>query len=144
MRSEVQLTSRNAASLPQATTGQIFDVQGGRVQILELAGEVTTAFQTQTNNMKLIMDPDSGGSNVDLCAQLDVTGKAVGTQLRVNGDLSDALEAAADVQELLGDYKPIVAGPGNILLSCSASSTGAAKWSILWRALDPGARVVAV
>jgi hypothetical protein len=93
--------------------------------------------------MKILHDPDSGGSDVDLCANLDVTAKAVGTLLRVNGDLSDALEAAADAQELLGDYKPIVVGPGVIKLNTSASSTGKAKWSILWRALDPGARVVA-
>lgn len=143
MRSEVQLTGRNAASLPQSTAAAIFKVQGGRVQILELAGEVTTVFQSGTNNMKIYHDPDNGNSNVDLCANLDVTAKAVGTILRVNGDLSDALEAASDAQELLGDYKPMVVNAGSLMLNCSASKTGAAKWSILWRPLDPGARVVA-
>lgn len=142
MRAETQLTARGAANLPQSTTEAIFKVQGGKVQILEICGEVTTVFQTATNNLKLIQDPDSGGSNVDLCATKDVTGLAVGTSLRITGDLSDALESGVDAQELLGDYKPVVVGPGSILLSASASKTGAAKWSCLWRPLDPGARVV--
>ena len=143
MRAETQLTARGANTLPQSTAAAIFNVQGGKVQILELCGEVTTLTPSGANNTKLIANPTTG-ADVDLCATLDIASKAVGVMLRVNGDLSDALEAATSgAQELLGDYKPMVVAPGTIDLSCSASKTGAIKWSCLWRPLDPGARVVA-
>ena len=143
MRSEVQLTARGAASLPQSTASAIFKVQGGKVQVLGIFGEVTTVMQTQTNNVKLIADPTTG-ADVDLCATLDCTADAVGTMYHITGDLSDALIAdTSGAAEALADYQPVIVAPGDIDLSCSASSTGAAKWSVLWRPLDPGARVVA-
>lgn len=141
-RAEDQLSYRNTKNLPQSTTEALFKVQGGRIHLIDLAGEVTELFQTQTNNMKFIHDPDNGNANVDLCAVLDVTGKAVGTHLRMSGDLSDALESASDVKEQLGDYKPVILNEGSVLLSCSASSTGKAKFSAIWKPLDPGARLV--
>lgn len=129
------------ADLPQSTTEALFNVNNGKVKILGIYGEVTTVIQSQTNNAKLTANPDTG-ADVDLCANLDLTGDAVGTMYGITGDLSDALlEATSGALETLGDYKPVVVAPGTIDLTCSASSTGAIKWTVEWEPIDLHATV---
>lgn len=131
----------NPSSLPQTTATPTFNVLGGKVLIHEIIGECTTLCQTATNNAKWIANP-TVGADVDLCATLDLTADAVGTMYRVNGDLSDAMETATSgAQEILGDYRPMLVAAGTLDLSCSASKTGAIKWTVIWSAVDPGARV---
>ena len=138
------MTNRGTASLPQTTASALFKVQGGRVLVMGIYGEVTTIVQTQTNNAKLISDP-TVGADVDLCATLDLTADAVGTMYGITGDFSDAMKTATSGALEIGstdNIQGVVVAAGNINLSCSASSSGEVKWSILWRPLDEYARVV--
>lgn len=131
---------KTSATLPQSTTQDLFTVVGGRIIITSIIGEVTTAIQAQANNMKLVSAPTTGTA-VDLCAVTDVSGKEAGTLLGITGTLSAALvasNAGATVQN-----NELIVPIGKIRLSCSASNTGATKWTLLYVPLDDAATVTA-
>src|SRR3954465_9190720 len=71
---------RTTAALPQTTQSALFTVAGGRVVILGILGEVTTAIQNQANNTKLVANP-TAGSDVDLCAVTDVANLEIGGKI---------------------------------------------------------------
>lgn len=142
----ISQVERATATLPQTTTVDLFSIDGGRVRILEIIGEVTTVIQTQANNTKLTFDPDSGGADVDICAVLDISADAVGALYGITGDFSDALAGgiAALESDALMEKDGIILPEGDIKLNCAASSTGAIAWTIQYQVIDPGASVSAV
>jgi len=131
--------SKATATLPQSTTAAKFTVSGGKVLICDIIGEVTTIIQAGANNMKLISNP-TVGADVDLCATLDIDGDAVGTTYHITGTLADAMVAktsgAGESQA-----SPIEVSAGTIDISCSASKTGAIKWTLFYIPIDAGAKV---
>lgn len=136
---------RATATLPQTTVGSIFSVTG-RVRITSIIGQVTTAIQNQANNTKLVFNPDGTGSDVDLCAVLDIAADAVGTLYTITGTAATAMQDGLWVlpaNELLA-ATGIVVQDGDIQLSCSASNTGSVAWELVYRPLSTGAAVVAV
>jgi hypothetical protein len=74
---------RAAATLPATTATNYFTVAGGRV-LAYFLGEVTTVIQTQACNAKLIHHPTTG-TDMDLCAVLNITAKEVGTLFGITG-----------------------------------------------------------
>jgi hypothetical protein len=133
--------SRAAAALPQTAASALFNVRGGRVAILGIVGEVTTAIQAQANAMKLIANPDVGTS-VDMCTTLDVNADELGCLYGITGVPGDALVGAnAGAGPLCA--RPLVVNAGTIDLSCAASNTGGIKWQIRYLPLDPGAFIEA-
>ncbi|MFJ5984314.1 hypothetical protein [Lentzea sp. NPDC092896] len=139
---------RATAALPQTTASPIFTVAGGRVLITGLIGEVTTAIQNQANNTKLIANPTTG-SDVDLCAVVDVANLEVGGKLSLTPDLDATPFSVALDKQLAGAIpmgfaaKAICVAAGSIDLSCAASNTGSVKWSVFYVPLDDGATVTA-
>ncbi|NUP23459.1 MAG: hypothetical protein HOZ81_46875, partial [Streptomyces sp.] len=81
---------RTTAALPQTTQSALFTVAGGRVIITSIVGEVTTVIQTQANNTKIVSNPTTG-TDVDLCAVLDITADQVGCLYGITGLFSDAM-----------------------------------------------------
>ena len=136
-----QATDRATAALPQTTTASIFTVAGGRIALLGLLGEVTTIIQVQANNLKVVSTPTTGTA-VDICANLDVSGKEVGTLFGITGIFSDALVGANAGATILCQ-RPVVIPIGAIRLTASASNTGSVKWRAFWLPLDVGATVTA-
>jgi len=134
------VTFRATSNLPQSTSAPIF-TSTGRIQLVAINGEITTALQAQTNNMKLIATPTVGTAG-DLCATSDTNGFVVGRQLFITGTLATGLQTPASGISIYQATSLIVKA-GTIDLSCSASSTGAIKWRIQYRPIDPGARVFA-
>jgi len=136
---------KTSATLPASTVQSLFTVSGGRVIVTSILGEVTTAVQNQTNNTKLQSVPTTG-STVDLCATVDIAALEAGGFLSLTPDLdatpfSVALQkqnAGATTLQVCGIVIPI----GTIKLSCSATNTGATKWSLTYIPLDDGAAVV--
>jgi hypothetical protein len=115
--------------------------------VLGIYGEVTTVIQTQANNTKLKHNPAGAGSDVDLCAVLNISADAVGQVYSITGTLATAMKsttlwmvAPAD------DIAPpgLVLGPGDIELDCAASNTGQVKWTLVYELIDAGANVAAV
>jgi hypothetical protein len=132
---------RAAATLPQGTQAALFTVSGGRVAILGIVGEVTTIIQTTANATKIVSNPTTG-TDVDLCATLDITADEVGCLYGITGTFATAL-VGANAGATLMCATPVVVPPGTIDLNCAGSATGAVKWSLYYVPLAAGATVVA-
>lgn len=140
-RNGVYFVHRATAALPQTTASALFTVTG-RVKLLSIIGEVTTVIQTQVDSTKLVANPLVGAS-VDLCAVLDISASAVGTNYKISGTFADALIAMASGATPL-QASPVIVAAGTLDLSCSASNTGSAKWLVEYEPIDPGAMIFAV
>lgn len=132
---------RATAALPQTAAAAIFTVTGGRVAIMGILGEVTTAIQNQANNTKLTANP-TVGTSVDLCAVLSIANDEVGCLYGITGTVSDAMLGVNAGYAPL-PARPLVVNVGTIDLDCAASNTGSVKWSIWYVPLDDGAVVTA-
>lgn len=140
---QIRRVEKSAANLPQSTAAAIFNVNGGRIEIISLVGEVTTVIETQANNTKLVANP-TVGADVDLCAVNDITADAVGTMYSITNDFSDAMVATtsgAIETSPTANSRNVIVAAGTIDLNCAASNTGQTKWVILYRAIDSGANV---
>lgn len=133
--------SRATATLPQTTQSALFTVTGGRVAITSIVGQVTTVIQTQANNTKIVANPTTG-TDVDLCAVLDISADQVGCLYGITGVFSDAMVGANAGATVL-QQRAIVVNVGTIDLSCAASNTGSVKWDITYVPIDAGAAIVA-
>jgi len=133
---------RAAATLPASTTEDLFSIDGGRVLLTGIVGEVTTLIQTQADNTKLTFDPDNGGTDQDLCAVLDITADPVGELYTITGVVANALRSDFAIGQ--GMTNPLVLMEGDIKLDCSATNTGAIAWTLWYIPLDDGAVVTAV
>lgn len=140
------LVSRATAALPASTDEALFTISGGRIFLLGILGEVTTVIQTQACNTKLKLNPTATGSDVDLCAVLDITADAVGTYYTITGTFATAMQGAtvhcAAANTMLP--QPLLLGAGDIELDCAATNTGSVKWDLWYVPLDNGASVAAV
>lgn len=139
-RTGVRRTERAADTLPQTTTKALFTITGGRIMVFGIVGEVTVAIQNQANNTKLTLDVATG-TDVDLCAVLNIANAEVGTLYGVSGVFAEAMRGAG--QALQGQTIPFALKPGDIDLNCAASNTGSVKWTLLWTPIDDGAYVAA-
>ncbi|HEX7134361.1 MAG TPA: hypothetical protein VF228_17425 [Iamia sp.] len=137
-----KLVNRATDTLPQTADEALFTITGGRVLLVALVGEVTTAIQAQANNTKLKHNPTATGADRDLCAVLDITGDAVGEQYTISGTVGDALRSSLLSSNAVLD-KPLLLSAGDIELDCAASNTGSVKWSLVYVPFDEGASVAA-
>lgn len=131
---------RAAANLPQTAAAPLFTITGGRILLTSIVGEVTTVIQTQANNTKLVANP-TVGSDMDLCAVLNISADAVGDVYSITGTLSDAMVGAGVAVAAMA--KGIIIPIGTIDLNCAASNTGQIKWTMHYVPIDEGASVAA-
>ena len=113
----------------------------GPVLIHDIWGIVTTtAVAAATTNCKISFDPDDGGSDVDLCTNLDLTGSAVGTILRVTRDFSEALIASLDIAEVTDYHAPavIIGQAGDLKVTYGAASAGQINWYLQYTKIGTG------
>lgn len=132
---------RATAALPQTTQSALFTVTGGRILLTSIVGEVTTVIQTQANNTKIVSNPTTG-TDVDLCAVLDISADQVGCLYGITGTFATAM-VGANAGATVIPVNAIVVPVGTIDLSCAASNTGSVKWKITYVPLDDGASVAA-
>ena len=132
--------NRATAALPASTQIALFTVTG-RIKLVSIIGEVTTAIQNQANNTKLVANP-TVGADVDICAVASTANDAVGTNYFITGTFATALQKSASV---VGVYQaaPLLIPAGTIDLNCAATNTGSVKWKVIYVPIDPGARVFA-
>jgi len=134
------VTQRASATLPATTATPYFTVTG-KVRIISIIGEVTTAVQAQANAIKLISNP-TVGADVDLCSTVEANAAAVGSLFTVTGTLANAM-----IKTVSGavpqQASPVIVTAGSIDLNTAATNTGATKWSVVWEPVDPGAMVIA-
>jgi hypothetical protein len=132
--------SKAAAALPATTTGNLFTITGGRILLTGIVGEVTTVIQTQACNTKVVFDPTATGSNVDLCANLDITGAVVGSFFTITGTAATAMQNGLAV---VGMTIPWVLQPGAVALTTAATNSGQVKWKMWYMPIDSGVTVAA-
>lgn len=128
---------RATATLPATTATAYFTIATGRVAAFFL-GEVTLVVQAQACNAKLIHNP-TVGTDLDLCAVLDITGDELGTLYSITGTPADAMLGAGMAARFVS---PVILKPGTVDFSTSATNTGSTKWSCFWVPIDEGATVV--
>ena len=136
-----KMVNKTTSNLPQSTATAQFTISGGRVLVTSILGEVTTVIQTAANNMKLIANPTTGTS-VDMCATLDISADEVGCLYGISGNLSDALIGINAGLVPAMERRGIILNSGTIDLECSASTTGATKWTLHYVPIDFGASVI--
>lgn len=143
-----RITERATAAPPQTADGALFRITGGKIRVLGIYGEVTTAIGAVANATKLKLNPSGTGSDLDLCATLDITGDAVGTVYSITGTVATALKSANLWAVVPADdiaAPGLVLAPGDIELDCAGSSgTGSIKWTLLWVPVDAAANVAYV
>jgi len=132
------LLNRATAALPASTTGPLFTITGGRIVVLSILGEVTTAIQAQATTLKIKSTATVGPVATDLCATADVNALAVGKLLTITGTLATALQTGSAV---LRQASPIICPIGSIDLLTVATSTGSVKWTLRWIPMDDLANV---
>ena len=132
---------RATAALPATAAAAIFNVVGGRVAITKIVGQVTTVIQNQANNTKLVANP-TAGTDVDICAVLNIAADEVGCLYGITGLNSDAL-IGINAGALPGQTRDVVVNVGTIDLDCAATNTGSVKWAIWYMPIDEGATVTA-
>jgi len=133
-----KLVQKATATTPQGTAGALFTVTG-RVIVDQIIGEVTTEIGAGANNTKLIANP-TVGADVDLCATVDIDGDAVGTLYHITGTLANQLIATTS-GAFEAQAGSVMVAAGTIDLSCSASTAGSIKWTVIYRALDSGSSI---
>jgi hypothetical protein len=143
-----QIVERATALPPQTADVALFRITGGKIRVLGIYGEVTTAIGAVANATKLKHNPLGVGSDVDLCGTLDITGDAVGQVYSIVGVLATAMKSTTLWLVAPADdiAKPgLTLGPGDIELDCAGSSvTGSIKWTLVYENIDVGANVAAV
>ena len=133
------VVARATGALAQTADLSLFTVTG-KVEILQIIGEVTTVVQTQANNTLLKINP-TVGADVDLCAALDISADAVGSLYTITGTFANALINTVS-GAVPSQASGVVVTAGVIELECAASNTGSVKWTVVYKAVDPGASIV--
>jgi len=123
------------------TGDSLFNIEGGRVLVRQILGEVTTLMETKTINFKLTSDPDTG-TTTDLCGNLDLTAAEVGSLLTISGVVATAMQIGKS-GSVIGQLFPIPVAAGAIKAVVGATHTGSIKWDIWYVPLDEGAYVEA-
>lgn len=139
---ELTLGKRIDRATDNITTGEtLFDIEGGRVIINLILGEVTTIIETKTVNFKLVSNPDTGTTS-DLCANLDLSAKEVGTLFTISGTPGDAMQSGSS-GNVIAQANSVIVAAGAIQATVGDTHTGSIKWSVFYTPIDDGAYVAA-
>jgi len=140
---EGYLVSRATAALPATATGNIFTVTGGRILIVSLVGEVTTAVQNQACTVAIGYAPTVGtGSTTALGTASSVIAAPIGTHVGINPGSA----AVTDLATQAGVTTPagrFLVDAGSVTITTSATNTGSLKWDLIYVPVDTNATVVA-
>jgi len=136
----VTTVTRATWVLAQTADLSIFTVTG-RVELISIIGEVTTAIQNQANATLIKINP-TVGADVDLCAALDIDNDAVGTNYSITWTLADAMVATTSGAWVY-QANSLLLTAWVVELECAASNTWSIKWTVQYRPIDAWARMIA-
>ncbi len=142
--SEGILVSRATATLPASGAQNIFTVSGGRILLVALVGEVTTAIQAQSTTVKVTSTPTTGSAIDMSSAATDVNALEVGGRISLANPPASGtalVKTNAGYTNLQGvqTIVPI----GTISYTTGATSTGSIKWDLIYIPWDTAATVTA-
>lgn len=142
--SEGILVSRATATLPATGAQNIFTISGGRILLVALIGEVTTAIQAQSTTVKVTSTPTTGSAIDMSSATADVNALEIGGRISLANPPAAAtalVKTNAGFTNLAGVNT--VVPVGTISYTTGATSTGSIKWDLIYIPYDNGASVVA-
>ena len=117
--------------------GDLFNIVGGRVLLLDLMGLVTVDLEVAACTLELDFDADFGGDVALTVASADFTGDLVGTMYLMPAAIGGALTVPAGGAYLrLFPTLGVVLSAGHIELDASAAITGGIKWTAWYIPLD--------
>lgn len=124
-------------------TDQLFTVTGGRVEIISLFGECTTALAGSPGDMTIKLDADAGSDyDRDFCTTVTVDTLGAGDVVRFTNAIDEGvLDLTANVGA--GQTLSWFCSPGEIEQTLTSTGTGAIKWYLSYRKLEAGALVKA-
>jgi len=131
---------RATGVLAQTADLSLFTITG-RVELVSIMGTVTTVVESQTNATLLKMNP-TVGADVDICAAFDIDGGPVGAVFSITGTLATAMVATVS-GAAVKQADSLILEAGLLELECAASNTGSIKWTVVYKPVDPGARMFA-
>lgn len=135
--------ARATATLPATATGNIFTVSGGRIAVVSLVGEVTTAVQNQACTLAIGTAPTVGtGSTTAMGTASSIIAAPIGTHFGTNPGGATAVDLSTQAGVAMPSA-PFVVNIGNITITTSATNTGSVKWDLVYIPLDVAAQVVA-
>lgn len=140
------IEERATQALPESTDEALFRITG-YIRLIGIFGIVTTVIQNQANDTKLKHNPSGTGSDVDLCAVLNIANDAVGTVYSIVGVLATAMKSTSLWLVAPADSIPwpgMLLGPGDIELDCAATNTGSVKWIAEWTPVSGDGNLVVV
>jgi hypothetical protein len=133
---------RATAALPASTTGSLFLITGGPIEVTLLIGEVTDTIQNSDPQLS-VTSRATTGTAVVLNSTADTTSLEIGGFIRVNGN-GGALILSNGGACLSSAYPSSFVVPiGNIAAVTQATKTGSVKWTIYYQPLAEGAIVTA-
>lgn len=133
------VVTRATSTLPQTADLSLFTITG-KVEIVQIVGEITTVIETQANATLLKINP-TVGADVDLCAALDISADADGSLYTITGTFADALINTVS-GAVPSQASGVVVTAGVLELECAASNTGSVKWTVVYKAIDPAAKIL--
>ena len=135
--------SRATATLPASATGNIYTVAGGRILVVGLVGEVTTAVQNQACTLAIGTAPTVGtGSTTALGTASSIIAAPIGTHFAAAPGSATVTDLSTQAGVLLQAARFVV-NIGNITITTSATNTGSVKWDLIYIPLDLAATVAA-
>lgn len=115
----------------------------GPIWIYGVHGLITSAIQAQATTCKISVQNDALAA-IDLCATLDLTGKAAGTILQLPAAVGSAMVATTlggALNLLTTPYMTASITSGLITVTYGAASSGIINWSLIYAPLDPATTI---
>ena len=126
----------------------IFTIAGGPVQILEIAGIVTTEIGAGATNVKLQLDTTVPAATVEMnAAAVDINGDVVGTSYRTINVTGVFTPVTAGFVLMANSFATnpteYFAPAGTIQFNSDAARAGVIRWYLRYKPLSPNSVVTA-
>jgi len=132
------LATKAAFAVNTATTTDLFNVTG-RVEILDIIGEIATTLGAATTGAKFIAVP-TVGSSTDLCVTTNIASLATGGTLTITGTLANALNSTTQ-GAVIRQATPLQVKAGTLQLNITQTTTGNVRTMVRYKPLEPGALI---
>ena len=131
------------SSVVTGGTDQMFTVAGGRIEIISLFGECTTAMASSPGDMKIFLDATSGSDyDRDFSTTVTVDSLGAGDLIRFTNAIDEGvLDLTANTGA--GQTLSWFCSPGEIEQIITSTGTGNVTWYMSYRKLEPEAVVTA-
>lgn len=132
------LATKSTFSLATLTTITLFKVNG-RIDLLDVLGEVVTTLGAATSGVAFQVIP-TVGSTTALCATTDVKNLAIGAQMTITGTPANALIATTQ-GAITKQAAAMRVKAGYVYFTTTQTTTGNVRARVHYKPIDPGAFV---